>query len=73
MPIHEFECESCLERFEELVRTNDQKVICSGCGSDRVKRQLSVFGVGSATSTTTSGPPSSPCSTCGDPAGSCSM
>lgn len=71
MPIYEFECESCQERFEELLRTSDQKVSCSACGSDRVHRQLSVFGVGSAADL--AGPPPSPCSTCGDPAGSCSM
>ena len=40
MPIYEFECEGCGERFEELVAA-DGGVACPGCGSERTRRLLS--------------------------------
>ena len=32
MPIYEYRCESCAERFEELVRRPDDPVACPECG-----------------------------------------
>jgi len=40
MPIYEFECEACGERFEELVAT-DAAAVCPACGSERTRRLLS--------------------------------
>jgi putative FmdB family regulatory protein len=40
MPIYEFECEECGERFEELV-VADAKVSCPSCGSARSRRLMS--------------------------------
>jgi putative FmdB family regulatory protein len=43
MPIYEFECESCGERFEELVAAGAEAVPCPACGSARSRRLLSGF------------------------------
>ena len=40
MPIYEFECEECGERFEELVGA-DATVACPSCGAERTRRLLS--------------------------------
>ena len=69
MPIYEFICGECNERFEELVRPGTESIPCPSCGKrDHVKRILSVCGftveggrsAGSGTSSSTS----SACSTC---------
>lgn len=41
MPIYEFECEECGNRFEELVRGEAAEVACPSCGSTRARRLLS--------------------------------
>ena len=47
MPIYEYRCEPCAERFEELVRGSDPAVACPSCGGTVVQRLLSSFaGVG---------------------------
>jgi putative FmdB family regulatory protein len=43
MPIYEFECEACGERFEELVAAGTEAVPCPACGSARTRRLLSGF------------------------------
>ena len=55
MPIYEFECPSCHDAFEELVRNPEavKDVVCPTCGSRKVKKKLStcsakVSGGGSA-------------------------
>jgi putative FmdB family regulatory protein len=41
MPIYEFECTDCDERFERLQRLSDpDPSICPKCGASRVKRRL---------------------------------
>ncbi len=46
MPIYRYGCEECGEEFRELVAVGDgQAVQCSVCGSTRVIRKLSKFGV----------------------------
>ena len=44
MPIYEFKCTECGNDFEELVRTNSQKIACPNCGSRKIDRKLSVIG-----------------------------
>ncbi len=44
MPIYEFECEKCEDRFETLVFSSDESVSCPRCHSGEVHRVLSVFG-----------------------------
>jgi len=40
MPIYEFECEACGERFEELVASG-RSAACPSCASERTRRLLS--------------------------------
>jgi putative FmdB family regulatory protein len=44
MPLYGFECEDCLEQFEELVTSlsNAGEVTCPHCGGVSVTRQLSL-------------------------------
>ncbi|MCS7173677.1 MAG: zinc ribbon domain-containing protein [Armatimonadetes bacterium] len=49
MPIYEYVCRACGERFEELVLGGGpEDVVCASCGSGDVRRVLSVFAVGRA-------------------------
>ena len=41
MPIYEFVCDACGERFEELVPVGTQSVACRACGTERTRRVLS--------------------------------
>ena len=52
MPIYEYECRSCNERFEVLQRMNEDnsRIRCPRCNADRPQRVLSTFSSGSATS-----------------------
>ena len=47
MPIYEFECKKCDCKFEVLFRSfsDRPKVVCERCGSKRVARAMSVFGM----------------------------
>lgn len=58
MPLYEYVCNACTERFEKLVRMSDdpQAVRCPRCASDLVARALSTFATagGQRGSTTTS-------------------
>jgi putative FmdB family regulatory protein len=59
MPIYEYRCPSCEERFEELVRASAPAVACPSCGTADVERLLSVFaGVGGSSSASSSPTPS---------------
>ena len=41
MPIYEFECEECGERFEELMGAEAGAPACLDCGSARTRRLIS--------------------------------
>ncbi|MCU0640213.1 MAG: zinc ribbon domain-containing protein [Candidatus Krumholzibacteria bacterium] len=43
MPIFEFECGKCGNRFEELVPSSCQEVECPACGSLDTRKQISPF------------------------------
>jgi putative FmdB family regulatory protein len=45
MPIYEFVCSKCSKEFEKLVLGASSEVSCPECGSSKVERQMSVFGV----------------------------
>jgi putative FmdB family regulatory protein len=51
MPLYEYKCEKCQAVFEKLrqMKEMDQTIECPQCGSEKTKRQLSVFGIGSTT------------------------
>jgi putative FmdB family regulatory protein len=48
MPVYEYRCEECGEGFELFVRSLSQKAdpVCPKCKSRRVKKAVSLFGVG---------------------------
>lgn len=41
MPIYEFRCDSCGERFDALVEAGTESVACRSCGVEGTKRVLS--------------------------------
>jgi putative FmdB family regulatory protein len=43
MPIYEYVCGECEERFEKLVRAWGEAVACPSCRSEDVEKQLSSF------------------------------
>ncbi|MBI2839201.1 MAG: zinc ribbon domain-containing protein [Acidobacteria bacterium] len=45
MPLYEYECEGCGERFEVLQRAGEsgEGVSCPKCGAQRVERVFSTF------------------------------
>jgi putative FmdB family regulatory protein len=46
VPIYEFECSDCGDRFERLVDAGTASESCPSCGSERTTRILSSFGFG---------------------------
>jgi putative FmdB family regulatory protein len=45
VPIYEFECAECGNRFEEMTSVGTEDAGCPECGSAGAKRRFSVFGV----------------------------
>ncbi len=43
MPIYEYVCDDCGERYERIVLSQKQDVSCPSCASGRHTLQLSVF------------------------------
>ena len=45
MPIYEYDCQSCGDSFDKLVRSTATvtKVTCPACSSGEVKKRLSLF------------------------------
>jgi len=41
VPVYEFECEECGNRFEELTRSETTSLACPSCSSRRTRRLLS--------------------------------
>jgi putative FmdB family regulatory protein len=48
MPIYEYRCDECGEKFELFVRSATRKVVptCPKCGSQKARKNISLFGVG---------------------------
>jgi putative FmdB family regulatory protein len=47
MPLFEFECRSCQQQFEALVRPANPTPACPSCGGVELERLLSTFAVDS--------------------------
>ena len=45
MPIYEFECGECGERFEELTTAGTESATCPNCEAEGAERRLSSFGL----------------------------
>lgn len=56
MPIYEYCCRTCEERFEALVYASTE-VVCPKCGGEKLEKQFSTFAVGG-------GAPSGPAADC---------
>lgn len=50
MPIYEYECRTCGERFElrRALTDNDSEIKCPGCGAENPRRVISMFSTGSS-------------------------
>lgn len=48
MPIYEYTCAECRRDFEVLLLSAAEEVACENCGSKRVEKRFSVFGVGTS-------------------------
>jgi len=46
MPIYEYVCHDCGEKFEKFLRTSatEVKLVCPKCGSTRAEKAFSIFG-----------------------------
>jgi putative FmdB family regulatory protein len=57
MPIYEYRCQDCGNRFEILQRLGQgaEGVSCPECGEERVEKQYSTFASGTASNTGDSG------------------
>nr|MBC7246020.1 zinc ribbon domain-containing protein [Chloroflexota bacterium] len=51
MPIYEYRCTQCGEKFEKWLRSMSAEVdiCCPRCGSQRVEKAISLFGKSSST------------------------
>jgi len=67
MPIYEYACQTCQQRFEKLLRSpsGTEKVQCPKCGSTATTRAISVFAVASAAATRDEDAPADFCQRCG--------
>ncbi len=64
MPIYEYVCQECGEKYEKLVRSGSSAVelVCPRCGSRRAEKALSLFGLrGSAGESRDSSAPAPAC------------
>ncbi|HXF41566.1 MAG TPA: zinc ribbon domain-containing protein [Blastocatellia bacterium] len=75
MPIFEYICKGCDQRFEKLVQGSSTPIECPACSSTRLDKQLSVFAPGKASASFETNSQPRPCGSCGDPRGpgSCSI
>lgn len=48
MPIYEYECKQCGEKFELMRRVdaNDREIACPKCGTQHPRRHVSLFSSG---------------------------
>jgi putative FmdB family regulatory protein len=50
MPIFEYRCENCGDRFDQFFRSLDEEsrysMVCPRCGSESLHKLVSVFGLG---------------------------
>jgi putative FmdB family regulatory protein len=56
MPLYEYRCKSCGNRFELMQKMEERGCgVCPGCGGTELASLLSVFGVASGSSSSASG------------------
>jgi putative FmdB family regulatory protein len=68
MPIFEYLCEDCGNKFEKLVRNGSNGVHCPSCGQEHLKQQFSTFAAhANGASHAQAGMPSCPSGMCQTP------
>ena len=67
MPIYEYVCQDCGEKYEKFVRssTAEVKLICPTCGSERGEKAFSVFGAIGSSASSSAGSFASSAPACG--------
>jgi len=57
MPVYEYQCKACGETFDLFVRSATQRTepACPKCGSTKVEKAVSLFGVGSSSASRDTG------------------
>ncbi len=64
MPVFEYKCKKCGEKFEKLVIGKSEKIVCEKCGSEELEKLFSTFGFSSGSKFKSSVSSKSSCSTC---------
>ncbi|MCC6348140.1 MAG: zinc ribbon domain-containing protein [Candidatus Eisenbacteria bacterium] len=65
MPLYEYRCAACSHRFESLLdRWDSPAPPCPHCGESSVRRQWSVFAVGTAPESRPTSPPRAAAGAC---------
>lgn len=68
MPIYEYICQDCGEKYEKFVRSSTAKIelVCPACGSQRGEKKISMFGaIGSTGSSSAGSSFTTPAPACG--------
>ncbi len=68
MPIFEYQCASCGNEFEVLVRNSATVPECPGCSGTELRKKLSAFAAITGRASTQAELPA-PCQSCGNPDG----
>lgn len=71
MPIYEYVCNDCGERYERIVISKSQAIACPKCASKKHTLQLSVFAAPANGSNSSAGSSSSSGGSCGCTPHSC--
>jgi putative FmdB family regulatory protein len=67
MPIFEYLCDDCGEKFEKLVRRAEETVLCPQCGESHLTTQFSTFAARANGNSVESAMPSCPGGMCRTP------
>ena len=68
MPIYEYQCASCGQEFEVLVRASSPAPECPGCSGTQLRKKLSAFATISASTSAQAALPAA-CQSCCNPGG----
>ena len=73
MPIYEYLCESCGDKFEKLVRRTEEVLEsgCPSCGKMHLKQEFSTFSARAGSQSRSAYPSAAPAEMGGCPAGMC--
>jgi len=71
MPIYEYLCEACGNKFERLIRRSEAEAViasaCPSCGKQHLKLEYSTFSARAGSGTQSAEIPQCPAGMCGNP------